>query len=209
MLLEHEKPVPDPTSGLFCAFNAGTTIVTITRRRPVLVAAVTVQAGSVRRPCGTARWAELPAQQGVGTRARAGAGAGAGPARTRVGTAAARSRAASAGRRPPPAPPCTCAPRRAFSSYRRRSVAAARVRPAAGADPGAADATKRHLGRHLASRGRRKGRGAGGSDRAGQQPGRRLPRPTNTSLAGLRARHRAARGARRRLAAPPAPPRPP
>jgi len=53
VLLEHEKPVPDPRSGLFCAYNAGTTIVTIDAGGLSASLPVTVQAGSVRRPCGT------------------------------------------------------------------------------------------------------------------------------------------------------------
>jgi hypothetical protein len=53
VLLEHEKPVPDPHSGLFCAYNAGTTIVTISAGGLSASLPVTVQGGSVRRPCGT------------------------------------------------------------------------------------------------------------------------------------------------------------
>ena len=53
VLLEHEKPIPDPQSGLFCAYNAGTTVVTITAGGISSSLPVTVQAGSVRRPCGT------------------------------------------------------------------------------------------------------------------------------------------------------------
>ncbi len=53
VLLEHEKPVPDPQSGLFCAYNAGTTIVTISAGGLSASLPVTVQGGSVRRPCGT------------------------------------------------------------------------------------------------------------------------------------------------------------
>ncbi len=53
VLLEHEKPIPDPQSGLFCAYNAGTTVVTITAGGISSSLPVTVQAGSVRLPCGT------------------------------------------------------------------------------------------------------------------------------------------------------------
>jgi hypothetical protein len=53
VLLEHEEPVADPQSGLFCAYNAGTTIVTISTGGLSASLPVTVQAGSVRRPCGT------------------------------------------------------------------------------------------------------------------------------------------------------------
>ncbi len=48
-----EQPIPDPRSGLFCAYNAGTTIVTISAGGLSSSLPVTVQAGSVRRPCGT------------------------------------------------------------------------------------------------------------------------------------------------------------
>jgi hypothetical protein len=47
------KPIPDPTSGLFCAYNAGTTIVTISAGGLSASLPVTVEAGSVREPCGT------------------------------------------------------------------------------------------------------------------------------------------------------------
>jgi hypothetical protein len=47
------KPIPDPQSGLFCAFNAGTTIVSITTGGLTYSEPVTVQAGSVEQPCGT------------------------------------------------------------------------------------------------------------------------------------------------------------
>ena len=47
------KPIPDTSSGLFCAYNAGTTIVTISTGGLSASLPVTVQAGSVRRPCGT------------------------------------------------------------------------------------------------------------------------------------------------------------
>jgi hypothetical protein len=53
VLLEHEEPIPDPKSGLFCAYNPGTTIVTITSGGLSASLPVTVQEGSVRRPCGT------------------------------------------------------------------------------------------------------------------------------------------------------------
>jgi hypothetical protein len=47
------KPIPDPQSGLFCAFNAGTTTVSITTGGLTYSTPVTVQAGSVEQPCGT------------------------------------------------------------------------------------------------------------------------------------------------------------
>ncbi len=48
-----EEPIPDSESGLFCAYNAGTTIVTIDAGGLSSSLPVTVQAGSVRQPCGT------------------------------------------------------------------------------------------------------------------------------------------------------------
>ena len=47
------EPIPDPQSGLFCAYNAGTTIVTISAGGLSASLPVTIQAGSVRQPCGT------------------------------------------------------------------------------------------------------------------------------------------------------------
>ncbi len=47
------KPIPDAQSGLFCAFNAGTTTVSITSGGLTYSEPVTVQAGSVEQPCGT------------------------------------------------------------------------------------------------------------------------------------------------------------
>jgi hypothetical protein len=57
------EPIPDAQSGLFCAFNAGTTIVTISAGGLAASLPVTVQAGSVRQPCGTVRLTELPTSQ--------------------------------------------------------------------------------------------------------------------------------------------------
>ena len=51
---------PTPHSGLFCAYNAGTTIVTISAGGLSSSLPVTVQAGSVRQPCGTTKLKELP-----------------------------------------------------------------------------------------------------------------------------------------------------
>ena len=56
-----EEPVPDPKSGLFCAYNAGTTVVTISAGGFSSSLTVTVQAGSVRRPCGTVPLKQLAA----------------------------------------------------------------------------------------------------------------------------------------------------
>jgi hypothetical protein len=46
-------PLHDPKSGLFCAFNSGTTIVSITTGGLTYAEPVTIQAGSVEYPCGT------------------------------------------------------------------------------------------------------------------------------------------------------------
>lgn len=48
-----EKPIPDPTSGLLCAFNAGTTDVSIEAGGLAYEETVKVLPGSVQRPCGT------------------------------------------------------------------------------------------------------------------------------------------------------------
>ena len=62
VLLNSEgTPIADPKSGLFCSYNAGTTIVTISAGGLSASLPVTIQAGSVRRPCGTTRLKELPA----------------------------------------------------------------------------------------------------------------------------------------------------
>ncbi len=53
LLGSNEKPISDSKSGLFCAYNAGTTVVTISAGGLSSSLTVTVQAGSVRRPCGT------------------------------------------------------------------------------------------------------------------------------------------------------------
>ncbi len=61
VLLDAEgNPIPDAKSGLFCAYNAGTTIVTISAGGLSASLPVTIQAGSVRRPCGTVKLTELP-----------------------------------------------------------------------------------------------------------------------------------------------------
>ena len=48
-----EDPIPSEESGLFCAYNEGKTIVTISAGGLSSSLPVTVQAGSVREPCGT------------------------------------------------------------------------------------------------------------------------------------------------------------
>jgi hypothetical protein len=59
LLGANEKPIHDAESGLFCAYNAGTTIVTISTGGLSFSLPVTVQAGSVRQPCGTAPLSNL------------------------------------------------------------------------------------------------------------------------------------------------------
>jgi hypothetical protein len=58
--LQKGKPVPDPKSGLLCAFNAGTTTVTVTTGGLSYSIPITVQAGSVAQPCGTVPLSEQP-----------------------------------------------------------------------------------------------------------------------------------------------------
>jgi len=63
---ENGEPVreeADAQSGLFCAYNPGTTIVTISAGGLSASLPVTVQKGSVREPCGTVPLKELPAVQ--------------------------------------------------------------------------------------------------------------------------------------------------
>lgn len=54
------QPIPDSSSGLFCAFNAGTTTATLTAGGLTYSLPITVEAGSVEYPCGT-----VPATMGV------------------------------------------------------------------------------------------------------------------------------------------------
>jgi hypothetical protein len=78
----NEKPIHDSQSGLFCAYNAGTTIVTISSGGLSFSLPVTIQAGSVRQPCGTVPLSELSGSQAspVPPPAPAPAPAPAGPA---------------------------------------------------------------------------------------------------------------------------------
>src|SRR4029077_18145321 len=96
------NPTHDPASGLFCAYNAGTTVVTISAGGLSASLTVTVQAGSVRRPCGTQPLKELPSQQAASVApppAPAPAPAGPAPASTPSQLAL-----------PPPAAPLARAP---------------------------------------------------------------------------------------------------
>ena len=49
------KPVADPTSGLLCAFNSGTTTVSVTSGGLTASVPITVLGGSVEQPCGTVK----------------------------------------------------------------------------------------------------------------------------------------------------------
>ncbi len=64
----------DPTSGLLCPFNAGTTTITIRAGGLSYSTKVTVQAGSVLRPCGTPPGPE-PLHHRTGGRGRPAAAA--------------------------------------------------------------------------------------------------------------------------------------
>ena len=118
-----DKVVTDRRSGLFCPFNAGKTTVTVKAGGLAYTAEVTVQAGSVQRPCGTRplnpeRFRAGRARDGAGRRRRrrlrarerpAAAGSAAATAggdraedaeATRAAPAAAAGRAAAAARSP-------------------------------------------------------------------------------------------------------------
>jgi hypothetical protein len=56
------RPIPDSHSGVFCAFNSGTTTVSITTGGLTYSEPVTVQAGSVEQPCGTVPLSNPPAR---------------------------------------------------------------------------------------------------------------------------------------------------
>jgi photosystem II stability/assembly factor-like uncharacterized protein len=62
------KTVPDPSSGLLCAYNSGTTVVSVETGGLSYSVPVVVQEGSVARPCGTVPRTDIPAeQQKIGT----------------------------------------------------------------------------------------------------------------------------------------------
>ncbi len=58
LLGSNGRPIHDPQSGLFCAFNAGPVTVTISAGGLSYALPVTIQQGSVRRPCGTTETGE-------------------------------------------------------------------------------------------------------------------------------------------------------
>jgi hypothetical protein len=90
-----EVPIADPKSGLFCAYKAGETTVTITAGGLFASLPVTVQQGSVRQPCGPG-----PAGLPVLTQHAAPA-----PAPTPLASGPAAAASASPPIPPPPAPP--------------------------------------------------------------------------------------------------------
>jgi hypothetical protein len=61
VLLKNGKPVADPRSGLLCAFNSGQTTITVATGGLSYSVPLTVQKGSVQRPCGTVPRTDLPA----------------------------------------------------------------------------------------------------------------------------------------------------
>ncbi|HVY77502.1 MAG TPA: hypothetical protein VG898_03250, partial [Solirubrobacterales bacterium] len=63
LLGKNDKPISDPHSGLLCAFNAGTATVTVKAGGLAYSQKVTVQAGSVQRPCGTVPLRNPPSRQ--------------------------------------------------------------------------------------------------------------------------------------------------
>ncbi|WP_157251604.1 hypothetical protein [Patulibacter americanus] len=69
-----DKPVADPTSGLVCPFNAGTTTISISSGGLTYKTTLTVRDGSVLRPCGT-----VPLNPSRFTQPSASAGAPAAP----------------------------------------------------------------------------------------------------------------------------------
>ncbi len=91
------------TSGLFCALNAGTTTVTISAGGFSASLPVTVQAGSVRRPCGTTPLNHLPGQE-------AQVGAPTPPPAGPTPAAAPASAPPVVSAPPPPAPPAVTPP---------------------------------------------------------------------------------------------------
>ena len=62
-LNKNGKTVLDPRSGLLCAYNSGTTVVTVQTGGLAYSTSVTVQKGSVQQPCGTVPRQDLVAPQ--------------------------------------------------------------------------------------------------------------------------------------------------
>ena len=195
LLGANEKPIPDAHSGLFCAYNAGTTIVTISAGGLSASLPVTVQAGSVREPCGTQPLTSVGESQQP-TPVPAPAPAGPAPAGSSPLPISA----------PPPPPPLTTAPAptHAPASAQAPLPAPAGARRAAAGDaaataarPERAHTPQRHVGRHLSGGGSPTRRGPRGSHRVGTSPGCRLPRLRTRARRGLSARARHHRRGRR------------
>ena len=127
------EPIPKQESGLFCAYNAGTTIVTISAGGLSSSLPVTVQAGSVRQPCGTAPLKELPkVQQQAVIPPPPAARARARRARAGLHPSAGASTAPAAVIALPPAPGVTASVSAAVLPPTGAYRAGARVRAAAG-----------------------------------------------------------------------------
>jgi hypothetical protein len=62
ILLSRGKPVMDPRSGIFCAYNEGTTLVSVSAGGLSYSMDVTVQGGSSQYPCGTVPLRNPPAR---------------------------------------------------------------------------------------------------------------------------------------------------
>lgn len=62
---EKGEVVPAQQSGLFCAYNEGATVVSITTGGLTYSMPITIQGGSPQYPCGTVPLTELPASQGI------------------------------------------------------------------------------------------------------------------------------------------------
>jgi hypothetical protein len=61
------NPIPDASSGLFCAYNPGTTTITIASGGLSYSEPVTVQSGSVEEPCGTVPFTDVTQNQPAGS----------------------------------------------------------------------------------------------------------------------------------------------
>ncbi len=118
-LASNGKPIPDSHSGVFCAYNAGTTMVTLSTGGRAFSLPVTVQAGSVRQPCGTVPLNEVrPNQTSRGARATSRPRA---RERLTAGLLHAAGTAPAAARRSCRPPRTPSRPRPRPSSRRRRS----------------------------------------------------------------------------------------
>jgi hypothetical protein len=97
-------------SGLFCAFNSGTTTVSVTVGLLTASLPVTVRPGGFGRPCGTVARAAVAPQPGLGVPRLPGAPAVAPAVVPRVAIQVPRPRPQPAPTPPPPAPPAPARP---------------------------------------------------------------------------------------------------